>query len=89
MQQVLTTVSRIMLHTTFWTSQPHVWFAQNEVHYEIKKIIADDNTYYYDLSVLDAGTANRLLYLINYHPPGTKYSVLTNWPIDTFGLSEK
>ena len=74
---------------TFWTSEPHVWFAQAEAQFNIRGITADDTKYYYVLSALDQTTATRLLDLIQRPPTENKYTALKDRLLDTFGLTER
>ena len=71
----------------FWTSEVHVWFAQAEVYFNIRKITANKTKYYYVLyvlSALDQGTATHLLNLINRPPPENKYTALKDRLINTW-----
>ena len=74
---------------TFWTSEPHIWFAQAEAQLNIRGITADETKYYDILSALDQGIATSLLDLIQRPPTENKYSVSTSRLINTFGLSEQ
>ena len=39
--------------STFWTFQPHVWFAEAEAQFYLRKTVANEIKYFYILSVLD------------------------------------
>ena len=61
---------------TFWTSHPHVWFAQTEAQFHLRSITNEDTMYFHVLAALDQSTATRLLGLINKPPATGKYTAI-------------
>ena len=74
---------------TFWTSQPHVWFAQTEAQFHLRSITNEDTMYFHVLAALDQSTATRLLDLINKPPATGKYTAIKKRLLETFGLSKQ
>ena len=74
---------------SFWSSQPEVWFAQAEAQFALRGIITDETKYFYIIAALDQDSATRLLDLITRPPQEKKYTVLKDWLLRTFGLSER
>lgn len=74
---------------TFWTLQPHVWFAQAEAQFHLRNISQDSTKYYHVISALDQSTATRLLDVISHPPETDKYSDLKQKLLATFSLSRR
>ena len=72
----------------FWAAEPQIWFAQAEAQFALRKIVADDTTYFYVLSALDQATASRLKDFIGNPPEADKYEALRARLVETFDLSE-
>ena len=73
--------------STFWISQPDVWFAQAEVQFTLRKIPSDETMYYNALAAFDQATGSRFMDLISQPPTTGKYKALKTCLLDMFGLS--
>ena len=81
--------SRVFLKQPFWIKQPRVLFAQAEVLFNIRKIIADETKDYYIISALDQSTATYLLDIINQPSCEDMCKELKGRILDSFGLSQR
>ena len=81
--------SRVFLKHLFWIEQPYVLFAEAEVLFNIRKIMADETKAYYIISALDQGTATYLLDIINQPSCEDMCKELKGRILDSFGLSQR
>ncbi|KFD51218.1 hypothetical protein M514_07818 [Trichuris suis] len=74
--------------STFWTSQPQVWFEQVEAQFNLHQISADTTKYYHVVSALDHDTACRVVDFLRHPPASNKYDSLKELLTRTFGMNE-
>ena len=74
--------------SSFWATQPRVWFKQTEAQFAPRNITADATKYYYVVSALDQDTAQRLIDLLDNPPEDNTYTTLKERLLVTFELSE-
>ena len=74
---------------TFWAAQPHVWYAQAEAQFAVRKITDDTTKYYYVIAALDQQTAGRLLDILAKPPVSNSYVTLKSRLLKTFGLGHQ
>ena len=69
--------------STFWTSQPKVWFQRTKAPFALQQVAADDTKYFYVVTVLDQDSAQRVVDLLE-HLPRNRSMLLSNTGCWTF-----